>query len=274
VVPRNPLWQLAKEARGLGPQKLTAERVIDKLTVVDRSRRSEMRARALAVIPARGGSKRIPRKNIRVFLGQPIIKYPIDAALAAGVFDEVMVSSDDDEIIEVAGRLGASIPFKRSPETSTDFATTAEVLLEVIREYHRAGRDFDYLCCIYPAAPFINAEKLQVAWKLLQDTGADSAIPVAEFSFPILRSFKIDADRLAFNWPENALKRSQDLPPAYHDCGQFYFLKTVSFLKQRKMVMDHSVPVMVPESETQDIDTEEDWKLAEIKYSASGRNAR
>ena len=225
------------------------------------------RLSALAVIPARGGSKRIPRKNVKPFLGQPIIKYSIDAAREAGLFDEIMVSSDDAEIRALAQHLGASAPFARSAAVSSDTATTAAVLLEVLDAYRDAGRTFDFVCCVYPTAPFVTAARLREAWTVLQATGADSALTVTRFSFPIWRAFKIDDGRVAFQWPENALRRSQDLPPAFHDCGQLYFLRTSSFRAHGSLLMPHTVPVMVPESEAQDIDTEEDWKLAELKYA-------
>jgi pseudaminic acid cytidylyltransferase len=226
-----------------------------------------MRRNALAIITARGGSKRIPRKNVRPFLGRPILAYSIEAARTSGLFDEVMVSSDDEEIRQLARSFGAATPFKRSAGTSDDAATTADVLLEVLSEYRRRGDEFDYLCCIYPTAPFVSAGKLQQADALLRDSGADAVVPVVAFSFPIWRSFKIEEGRLAFNWPENALRRSQDLPAAFHDCGQFYFVRTESFLAQRRLIMDHTVPIIVSEGEAQDIDTEDDWKIAEIKYS-------
>ncbi|HEY4184088.1 MAG TPA: pseudaminic acid cytidylyltransferase [Polyangia bacterium] len=222
---------------------------------------------ALAIIPARGGSKRIPRKNVKSFLGQPIIKYSIDAALGAGLFDEVMVSSDDAEIRELSGRLGACAPFARSAAASSDVATTAEVILEVLESYRQAGREFAYVCCIYPTAPLVTAERLREAWDLLLESGADSALPIMRFGFPIWRAFKLTDGRLRFEWPENAVRRSQDLPASFHDCGQFYFLKTASFLAHRALVMPHTVPLIVPESEAQDIDTDEDWKLAELKYT-------
>jgi len=226
-----------------------------------------MKRNSLAVITARGGSKRIPRKNIRSFLGRPILAYSIEAARTSGLFDEVMVSSDDEEILQLARTFGAATPFKRSAGTSDDAATTADVLLEVLSEYRRRGNEFEHLCCIYPTAPFVTAAKLQQADALLRDSGADAVVPVTAFSFPIWRSFKIEEGRLAFNWPENALRRSQDLPKAFHDCGQFYFLRTEPFLAQRRLIMDHTVPIIVPEEESQDIDTEDDWKIAEIKYS-------
>jgi len=226
-----------------------------------------MKRNALAIITARGGSKRIPRKNLRAFLGRPILAYSIEAARNSGLFDDVMVSSDDEEILEVGRTFGASTPFKRSAGTSDDAATTAEVLQEVLSEYRRQGHEFEYLCCIYPTAPFVSASKLQHADALLRDSGADAVVPVVAFSFPIWRSFKIEEGRLSFNWPENALRRSQDLPQAFHDCGQFYFVRTESFLTQRRLIMDNTVPIVVPEGEAQDIDTEDDWKIAEIKYS-------
>jgi pseudaminic acid cytidylyltransferase len=226
-----------------------------------------MKRNALAIITARGGSKRIPRKNLRPFLGRPILAYSIEAARTSGLFDEVMVSSDDEEILELARTLGAATPFKRSAGTSDDTATTADVLLEVLAEYRRQGHEFDRLCCIYPTAPFVSAAKLRQADALLRESGADAVVPVVAFSFPIWRSFKIEGGRIAFNWPENALRRSQDLPKAFHDCGQFYFLRAESFLVQRRLVMDNTAPIIVPEAEAQDIDTEDDWTIAEIKYS-------
>jgi pseudaminic acid cytidylyltransferase len=232
-----------------------------------------MKRNALAVITARGESKRIPRKNVRSFLGRPILAYSIEAARNSRLFDEVMVSSDDEEILQLARTLGAATPFKRSAGTSNDTATTADVLLEVLSEYRRRGDEFGSLCCIYPTAPFVSAAKLQQAEALLRNSGADAVVPVVAFSFPIWRSFKIEDGRLAFNWPENALRRSQDLPKAFHDCGQFYFVRTEPFLAQRRLIMDHTVPLIVPEQEAQDIDTEDDWKIAEIKYSLLSRTS-
>jgi len=222
--------------------------------------------KALAVIPARGGSKRIPRKNVKPFLGQPILKYSLDAARAAGIFDEVMVSSDDPEILELARALGASVPFTRSAETAGDLATTAAVILEVLDAYQQRGQRFDLVCCLYPTAPLIRTRRLLEAWALLDETGADCALTVTRFSFPIWRAFRVDDGRVRFEWPENAIRRSQDLPPAYHDCGQFYFLNVPAFRRHQCLIMPHTVPVVVPESETQDIDTDEDWTLAELKY--------
>lgn len=222
--------------------------------------------KTVAIITARGGSKRIPRKNIKPFAGKPIIAYSIEAALKAGIFDEVMVSTDDEEIAAVARQYGASVPFMRSAGTSDDYATTADVINEVVSAYRQNGEEFTYACCIYPTAPFVTAEKLQNAFRLLTRSGADSVLPITKFSFPIWRSFKKEGDLVSYNWPENALKRSQDLPPAYHDCGQFYFLHLSAFLTLSTLVTDNTIGLEVPESEVQDIDNEEDWKIAEIKF--------
>lgn len=222
----------------------------------------------IAIIPARGGSKRIPRKNIKNFSGQPIIKYSIDAALSAGCFDEVMVSTDDFEIAEVAKSLGAKVPFMRSAENSTDMAMTIPVLEEVIDEYKKLGQDFDYLCCIYPTAPFITAERLEEAKKILLQNDAEAVVSVMKFSYPIQRALKFEKDGFAkMFWPENYECRSQDLEPAYHDCGQFYFMKTAAMFEQKKLFPRLMVPLEIPEFEAQDIDNEEDWKIAEFKFS-------
>lgn len=221
---------------------------------------------AVAIITARGGSKRIPRKNIKDFLGKPIIAYSIAAALASGCFDEVMVSTDDEEIAGISKSLGAQVPFLRSPENSNDFAGTAEVIREVVLEYRAQGREFDSLCCIYPTAPFVTAEKLNSAMRQLWGAGADCVLPVVAYSYPIQRSLKIENGKIQMLWPENYASRSQDLMPVYHDCGQFYCLKTQSLLDQMKLFAEHTIPLVVPESEVQDIDNEEDWKIAEMKY--------
>jgi pseudaminic acid cytidylyltransferase len=223
--------------------------------------------KCLAIITARGGSKRIPRKNIKDFLGSPIIKYSIDAAIGAGCFDEVMVSTDDDEIAEVAKNYGAAIPFKRSINASNDYATTAEVIMEVLESYKKQGVEFEYICCIYPTAPFITAVKLRKAYDMLVDSNATSVLPIVKFGFPILRSFKIEDGLVKMNWPEYISSRSQDLPEAFHDCGQFYFLKTDNFIQEKKLFTNNAIPFEMPESEVQDIDNQEDWKIAEIKYT-------
>jgi N-acylneuraminate cytidylyltransferase len=222
--------------------------------------------RSVAIITARGGSKRIPRKNIKDFLGKPIIAYSIEAALSAGCFDEVMVSTDDGEIAEVAQRYGATVPFTRSAETSDDHSTTADVLVEVLTEYKNRGKEFACACCIYPTAPFVTGAKLKKGHKLLISTGADTALPVVRFGYPVQRALKIEENRLSMIWPEHMNSRSQDLMPAYHDSGQFYWFRVARFLETRKLFAEHTVPIEMPESEVQDIDNEEDWKIAEMKY--------
>jgi pseudaminic acid cytidylyltransferase len=222
--------------------------------------------KAVAIITARGGSKRIPRKNIKSFNGKPIIAYSIDAALRSGIFDEVMVSTDDQEIAGVAKQYGAVVPFMRSAKASDDYASTADVVREVLDSYAQEGAQFEFFCCIYPTAPFVNADKLRSAFQKMREEGADSVLPITRFSFPIWRSFKMEDGKVSYNWPEFAPKRSQDLPPAFHDCGQFYFLKTDVFLKTGKLVTENTLGLEIPETEVQDIDNEEDWKIAEIKY--------
>lgn len=223
----------------------------------------------VAIITARGGSKRIPRKNIRNFCGQPIISYAIQAAIQSGCFDEVMVSTDDKEIAEVAKNFGATIPFLRSPENSNDFATTAEVISEVLSSYQKNGKSFDYFCCIYPTAVFVTANKLKEAQEILISSGADSLVPVVRFSFPIQRALKLNKGRIEYFWPNEMNKRSQDLEPSFHDCGQFYFAKTDKFLATKKLFTDNTIAIEMMESEVQDIDNEEDWKIAEIKFKVA-----
>lgn len=220
----------------------------------------------VAIIPARGGSRRIPGKNIRDFCGKPIISYSIRAALESGIFSEVMVSTDCEEIAGIAREYGACVPFMRSEETSDDHATTASVLLEVVGEYKKRSREFDSICCLYPTAPFVTAEKLKKAYDTFLQSGADSLMPVVAFSYPPLRGLVITDGKLGMKWPEYMDTRSQDLELIYHDCGQFYFMHTETLLRDGSMIYENTVPVLVPEIETQDVDNEDDWKLAEMKY--------
>lgn len=220
----------------------------------------------IAIITARGGSKRIPKKNMKNFCGKPIIAYSIEAALQSEIFDEVMVSTDSKEIVDIAKQYGANVPFMRSETTSSDWATTADVLKEVIENYASQGKNYDLFCCIYPTAPFINAERLKQAVELLECRQADSLIPVVKFSFPPQRGLIVKNEYVSYKYPEFETVRSQDLDPVYHDCGQFYFCRTESFLKYKNMVMPRTIPMIIPEEEVQDIDSPSDWKLAEIKY--------
>jgi len=220
----------------------------------------------IAIITARGGSKRIPRKNVRDFCGKPILIYSIEAALNSGIFDEVMVSTDDSEIAEIAKKAGASVPFMRSEATSGDFATTSDVLKEVIDNYKLKGHDFDYICCIYPTAPFVTATKLAEAFRIFKESGADSLLPVVRFSFPPQRGVVVKDNLLSMVSPQYLNSRSQDLEPMYHDCGQFSFVNAEAFFKSGKIIMDKTAAMIISEAEVQDIDTEEDWMIAEMKY--------
>lgn len=222
--------------------------------------------RRLAIITARGGSKRIPKKNIRDFLGKPIIAYSIETAMGSGLFDEVMVSTDSEEIAEVAKAYGAKVPFMRSREASDDHATTADVLTEVVNEYEKRGESFDELCCIYPTAPFVKPEDLKKAAALMEESKADTVMSVVRFSFPPRRALLMRDGRLRAHYPEDQLKRSQDLEPEYHDCGQFYLLNVRSFKEQQAVVMKDTAGIELEERRVQDIDTEEDWVMAEQKY--------
>lgn len=223
--------------------------------------------KSIAIIPARGGSKRIPRKNIKDFLGTPIIAYSIEAALKSGVFDEVMVSTDDNEIAQIAQKYGAKVPFLRSEKTSNDFATTADVMNEVIDWYRHNGQEFDVICCIYATAPFVTPEKLIEASNMLKDGDFDSAFTCTAFSYPFLRGLVIDdKGRIAMKWPEYKNSRSQDLPQFYHDAGQFYFATAEAFRKANGFWGENTAPIVVSELEVQDLDTLTDWALAEMKY--------
>ncbi len=220
----------------------------------------------IAIITARGGSKRIPRKNIKDFLGKPIVAYSIEAAVKSGIFDEVMVSTDDEEIAEIARKYGAKVPFMRSEKTSGDFATTNDVLLEVIEEYEKRGEKFDYGVCIYPTAPFVTCEKIKDALDRLIESKADSLIPVVAFSYPPKRALVVRNERLVFEYPEFMDSRSQDLESEYHDVGQFYCFGIEAFKKNKKLMLGDIIPYVIDEMEVQDIDNESDWKIAEIKY--------
>ncbi len=220
----------------------------------------------IAIITARGGSKRIPRKNIKEFCGRPIISYSIEAAKKSEIFDKVMVSTDDAEIAEISIKYGAEVPFFRSAETSNDYAVTADVIREVLLNYENMKMEFDYFCCLYPTAPFITAERLKEAMNKLISSKAESLLPVVRFSFPPQRGIVVHEGKATMKWPEYLNTRSQDLEPFYHDCGQFYAMKSEVFLKEQKLITKNTIPFIVPEIEVQDIDTPDDWVLAELKF--------
>lgn len=228
----------------------------------------------LAIITARGGSKRIPKKNIKPFAGKPIIHYAIEAALNSGIFDEVMVSTDSEEIAEVARQGGASVPFMRSEKTANDFATTRDVLLEVIDCYAKMGKHFDSICCIYPTNPFITADKLKRAGETFAASGAEGMTPVVAFSYPPQRGFYIQDNKLEWVQPEHYATRSQDLPTIYHDVGQFYFYNVKAYMRPGFSTNSNIVPFVISEKEAQDIDTAEDWEMAEMKYELLKRTER
>jgi len=222
---------------------------------------------SVAIVPARGGSKRIPRKNIRPFLGRPILGRVLEQLLAAGCFNEVMVSTDDAEIAQVARAHGASVPFMRSAENSGDRATTVAVLLEVLAQYRRAGKEFSRLCCAYPTAVFVTPELLRRGLQLLESPGADSVVPVIRFSTPIERALRIDDGVLRMVEPRHMATLSSELAPAYQDAGQCYWLKTATLLEQEAIFARHTVPLVLDRMHAQDIDSEDDWQVAEFKYA-------
>jgi N-acylneuraminate cytidylyltransferase len=222
----------------------------------------------LAIIPARGGSKRIPRKNIKPFLGKPIIAYSIESALKTKLFDEVIVSTDDVDIAAIARQYGANVPFLRSEATANDFATLADVLIEVVECYRQTGIYPENICCILATAPLIDFQCIVDAYGLMMDSNKYlSVYPVVAFSYPILRSLKMDVQGyISMNWPEYMSTRSQDLEPAYHDTGTFYWIKTDALLEYKTIITPQTGGIVVDEITVQDIDTETDWKLAEMKY--------
>ena len=221
---------------------------------------------SIAIITARGGSKRIPKKNIKEFCGKPIIAYSIQAAIDSGLFEEIMVSTDSEEIAGIARQYGAQVPFMRSEATSDDYADTTDVLNEVIDEYGKVGRTFDFFCCIYPTAPFVTAKKLKESFSLLSETDVYNVIPMVPFSFPPQRGMIKEGKYIIPAYPEHINKRSQDLDEILHDCGQFYWCKTSAFIENPNFLANHTVPFLVPETEVQDIYNQSDWELAEAKY--------
>lgn len=225
----------------------------------------------LAIIPARGGSKRIPKKNIKDFNGKPIITYSINAALESGCFDEVMVSTDEKDIAKIAESKGAVVPFFRSKENSNDFAGLADVILEVLHLYEKENKFYKYCCCILPTAPFLTSDIIKRGFLKIKDASIDTVVSVLKFSYPIQRATVLKDGYLKMLWPENYNKRSQDLEDTYHDCGQFYWFKVDSFLKEKKLFSEKTYGLEISPLEAQDIDTMDDWELAELKFSLMNR---
>jgi len=230
--------------------------------------------RTVCIIPARGGSKRIPRKNMLPFNGQPIMNYPIKAAVESGIFDLVMVSTDDEDIAEIARQAGAQVPFMRTPQASSDYAHLSMVTLEVLQMLKDRGQEFDIFCVMLPTNPFIRPEILVESLDLLNSNiRADSVMPIVPFEYPVPRGLKKmqgsdGSNYLKMVWPEYIETRSQDCETWYHDVGQFYWMRVPYFFeKQPKwMIGENTLPIEIPASQVQDIDTPEDWKLAEIKF--------
>ena len=221
----------------------------------------------ICIIPARGGSKRIPRKNIKEFLGKPIIAYSIKAAIDSGLFDEVMVSTDDLEIADIAKKYGAKVPFMRSAKNSDDFATTFDVIKEVINYYKDQSIEFDNLCCLYSCAPFVTSELLLKAYDQLIEKKFDTVFPIIAYSFPIQRALRVDHQRkVSMILEENLNARSQDLEESFHDAGQFYWCNVKQVLNCKKILTINTGGIKISELDAQDIDTDKDWDLAELKY--------
>ncbi len=221
----------------------------------------------LAIIPARGGSKRIPKKNIKEFNGRPIMTYVIDAAINSGLFDEVMVSTDDEEIMAVALAGKATIPFRRSEANANDFATLIDVILEVLENYKTQGKVFDKVCCILPTAALISQQRLVEGYEKLQELNVSSLIPVIRFAYPIQRALKENHGLLTMREPEHVRSRSQDLEPYYHDSGQFYWLKTEALLNEKTIFTSRTGFIEIKETEAQDVDTMLDWEMLTVKYN-------
>jgi N-acylneuraminate cytidylyltransferase len=226
----------------------------------------------LAVIPARGGSKRIPRKNIKPFCGKPMIAWSIEAALQSRCFDQVIVSTDDAEIADVARQHGADVPFMRPAELSDDHTGTIPVIRHAIEWFIQQGRTVEQVCCLYATAPFITAEDLNRAMQVLQGGDCDYAFSVTSYAFPIQRAIRInERGRVEMFNPEHFNTRSQDLEEAFHDAGQFYWGRADAWLQGKQIFSPNALPVLLPRHRVQDIDTPEDWARAEWLFKAMTR---
>jgi N-acylneuraminate cytidylyltransferase len=223
----------------------------------------------IAVIPARGGSKRIPRKNIKEFCGKPMIAWSIGAALKSGLFDRVIVTTDDQEIAAIAKSMGADVPFVRPSELSDDYCGTSAVIAHAIQWFRQHGVDPDLVCCIYATAPFISPYDLDRGFKLMQESTADFAFTVTSYGYPIQRAIKLTGTGgMEMFEPRHFTTRSQDLEEAYHDAGQFYWGRADAWCRGVPIFGPSSAPVVIPRSRVQDIDTPEDWQRAELMFSA------
>jgi pseudaminic acid cytidylyltransferase len=222
----------------------------------------------VALIPARSGSKRIPSKNVKPFCGKPIIGYAIETARESGLFSRIIVSTDSDEIAEIAEGFGAEAPFRRPAALADDFTTTAAVIEHAVGDLLAEG-PLDYLCCIYPTAVFMRVEDLRAGYEVIQREPATSVFPVTTFAAPIFRALRLKGDgRVEFIWPEHRDTRSNDLPEAYHDAGQFYWLRVERFCREKVIYGPESIPLVLPRHRVHDIDTVEDWRQAEMLFRA------
>jgi N-acylneuraminate cytidylyltransferase len=223
----------------------------------------------VAVIPARGGSKRIPRKNIKQFCGKPMLAWAVEAALESECFDLIIVSTDDEEIANVARNCGAQVPFRRPPELSDDYTGTIPVVAHAIRTLQSQGMSPDLVCCIYATAPFLQSADLNQGLEELRRSGADYAFSVTRYEFPIQRSIRISSSgRVEMFYPEYFNTRSQDLEVAFHDAGQFYWGRTEAWLSGKIIFSQAAIPVLLPQHRVQDIDTPEDWERAEWLFKS------
>lgn len=220
----------------------------------------------ICIIPARGGSKRIPKKNIKNFLGKPIISYSIEVAKKSKLFSEIIVSTDDVEIAEISKKLGAKVPFYRSKKNSDDFATTFDVINEVLTKYKEEKKIFNYACCIYPCAPFVSVNKIKKAYEELTQNQFDSVFPIQENSPPTQRALKIYENKIKLVNSKFLNSRSQDLEKTFHDAGMFYWMDISKILIKKSILTDNCGKIIINELESQDIDSETDWRLAELKY--------
>jgi pseudaminic acid cytidylyltransferase len=228
------------------------------------------RIKRLAIIPARGGSKRIPHKNIRHFMGKPIMQYSIEVALNSGLFDEVIVSTEDEEIAKTAKQLGASVPFYRSDEAAGDNATMATVMIDVMDSYEKIGKTFDYFCCILATAPFTTIDRLKEAYNKMINGRFDSVVPFVPYPVPIQQAFKLDPDKnnkVEMFFDDQYGIRTQDFIPSYYDAGQFYWMRPESVREKKRISCDNTGAIVISELEAHDIDTEDDWRIAEQKYA-------
>ena len=227
----------------------------------------------ICIIPARGGSKRIPRKNIKDFLGKPIIAYSIEAAIKSNCFDQILVSTDDDEIAEIAKKYGAKVPFIRPVKLSNDYSNTLPVIRHAIEWFDDQNQLLSEVCCLYATAPFVQADTINKAYKQMKQKQADYCFTVTSFAFPIQRAVRLTTEnRIEMFYPEQLEIRSQDLEESYHDAGQFYWGKAEAFKQEKPLFSKSATPYILPRHLVQDIDTPEDWRRAELMYQVLKRN--